>query len=144
MVEIFWAGLVITQNCAQKSSRLLVFSEGRHFTDSILFDPLDTSSWEAESIRYPVINLSDEELEVRWSDNTVWQFISGMDFHEHRLSCDGTQIGRFRRDLGEEGLELLRKAAIDTAVAIDAVNPKTGPYCARRPSPGTWLRRPAS
>ena len=65
-------------------------------------------------------------------------------FHEHRLSCDVTQIGGFRRDLGEEGLELLRKATIDTAVAIDAVNPKTGPYYARRPSPGTSLRRPAS
>jgi hypothetical protein len=58
-------------------------------------------------------------------------------FHEHHLSCDVTQIGRLRRDLGEEGLELLRKATIDTALALDAVNPKTGLYCAPRPSPGT-------
>jgi IS5 family transposase len=41
-----------------------------------------------------------------------------------RLPCDPTQIGRFRRDLGEEGLELLLKATIDTAVAIKAVKPK--------------------
>jgi IS5 family transposase len=69
-------------------------------------------------------NLSDEELVMRWSENILWQFFSGMDYYEHRLPCDATQIGRFRRDLGEEGLELLLKATIDTAVAIDAVKPK--------------------
>lgn len=69
-------------------------------------------------------NLSDEELVVRWSENIVWQFFSGMDYYEHRLPCDATQIGRFRRSLGEDGLELLLKATIDTAVAIDAVKPK--------------------
>ena len=69
-------------------------------------------------------NLSDEELVVRWSENIVWQFFSGMDYYEHRLPCDATQIGRFRRDLGEDGLELLLKATIDTAVAMEAVKPK--------------------
>ena len=69
-------------------------------------------------------NLSDEELVMRWSENILWQFFSGMDYYEHRLPCDATQIGRFRRALGEDGLELLLKATIDTAVAIDAVKPK--------------------
>jgi IS5 family transposase len=69
-------------------------------------------------------NLSDEELVLRWSENILWQYFSGMDYYEHRLPCDATQIGRFRRDLGEDGLELLLKATIDTAVAIEAVKPK--------------------
>jgi IS5 family transposase len=69
-------------------------------------------------------NLSDEELCTRWSENVVWQFFSGMQYYEHRLPCDATQIGRFRRDLGEEGLEQLLKATIDTAVAIKAIKPK--------------------
>ena len=69
-------------------------------------------------------NVSDEELVVRWSENIVWQYFSGMEYYEHRLPCDATQIGRFRRDLGEDGLELLLKATIDTAVAIEAVKPK--------------------
>ena len=69
-------------------------------------------------------NLSDEELVARWSENVLWQFFSGMDYYEHRPPCDATQIGRFRRDLGEEGLEHLLKATIDTAVAIKAVKPK--------------------
>ena len=32
---------------------------------------------------------------------------SGQTYYEHRLPCDPTQIGRFRRDLGKDGLELL-------------------------------------
>src|SRR5450755_3982083 len=62
-------------------------------------------------------NLSDEEVAQRWSENVLWQFFSGMDYYEHRLPCDATQIGRFRRDLGEDGMELLLKATIDTALA---------------------------
>ena len=78
------------------------------------------------SLLYPQrsFNLSDEELVQRWSENVVFQFFSGMEYYEHRAPCDATQIGRFRRDLGEEGLEQLLKATINTAVAIRAVKPQ--------------------
>ena len=69
-------------------------------------------------------NLSDEELVVRWSENVLWQFFSGLDYYEHRLPCDATQIGRFRRDLGEDGMELLLKATINAALVMKAVKPR--------------------
>ncbi len=68
-------------------------------------------------------NLSDEELVVRWSENVVWQYFSGQEYYEARLPCDATQIGRFRRAIGEEGLEQLLKATIETAVEIKAIKP---------------------
>jgi transposase, IS5 family len=68
-------------------------------------------------------NLSDEEVAQRWSENVLWQFFSGMDYYEHRLPCDPTQIGRFRTAVGEHGLEQLLKATVDAAVSIKAVKP---------------------
>ena len=68
-------------------------------------------------------NLSDEELVERWAENVQWQFFGGMDYYEPRLPCDATQIGRFRRLLGEEGVEQLLKATIECAVDIKAVRP---------------------
>ena len=46
-----------------------------------------------------------------------------MDYYEPRLPCDAPQIGRFRRLLGEDGIEQLLKATIETAVEIKAVRP---------------------
>jgi IS5 family transposase len=66
-------------------------------------------------------NLSDEELCDRWSENVVWQFFSGMAYYEPRLPCDATQIGRFRRVLGEAGVEQLLKSTIEASVAMGAV-----------------------
>jgi IS5 family transposase len=68
-------------------------------------------------------NLSDEELVERWAENVVWQLFSGMAYYEPRLPCDPTQIGRFRRLLGEDGIEELLKATIECAVQIKAVRP---------------------
>jgi transposase, IS5 family len=68
-------------------------------------------------------NLSDEELCERWSENVVWQFFSGMAYYEPRLPCDATQIGRFRRVLGEAGVEQLLKSTIEASVAMQLVKP---------------------
>lgn len=58
------------------------------------------------SLRYlkHSFNLSDEELVVRWSENILWRFFSGLDYFERKLPCDATQVGRFRRAPGEEGV----------------------------------------
>ena len=67
-------------------------------------------------------NLSDEELVERWSENVVWQFFSGLDYYQSGPPCDATQIGRFRRVLGEAGVEQLLKITIEAAVSIGAVS----------------------
>lgn len=46
-----------------------------------------------------------------------------MEYYQHGLPCDATQIGRFRRALGEAGVEELLKACIDAAVAMQAIQP---------------------
>jgi IS5 family transposase len=66
-------------------------------------------------------NLSDEELCDRWSENVVWQFFSGMAYYEPRLPCDATQIGRFRRVLGEAGVEQLLKSTIEASVSMGVI-----------------------
>ena len=66
-------------------------------------------------------NLSDEELVERWAENVVWQFFSGMSYYQPRLPCDATQIGRFRRLIGEAGVEQLLKTTVETALEIKAV-----------------------
>ncbi|HEY1535196.1 MAG TPA: IS5 family transposase, partial [Polyangiaceae bacterium] len=68
-------------------------------------------------------DLSDEELVVRWSENVAWQFFSGREYFEPRLPCDASQVVRFRRAIGEDGLEQLLKATIECAVEIKAVKP---------------------
>jgi IS5 family transposase len=69
-------------------------------------------------------NLSDEELVQRWSENVYMQYFCGQEYFEPRLPCDATQIGRFRRAIGEDGLELLLKATIETAVQTKAIKPQ--------------------
>jgi IS5 family transposase len=68
-------------------------------------------------------NLSDEELVERWAENVVWQYFSGQDYYTPKLPCDATQIGRFRKAIGEAGVERLLKATIDTAVSSKAIRP---------------------
>ena len=68
-------------------------------------------------------NLSDEETCERWGENVVWQYFSGREYYEPRLPCDATQIGRFRTDIGEAGMQAILKATIDTAVTSKAIKP---------------------
>lgn len=68
-------------------------------------------------------NESDEALVERWAQDVYFQYFSGMDYFEPRLPCDATQIGRFRRIIGETGVSELLARTINTAVAIKAIKP---------------------
>jgi len=68
-------------------------------------------------------NLCDEEVVKRWAEDVVWQYFSDNEYYEPRPPCDATQVGRFRRAIGEVGVEEWFKAPIDTEVATKAVRP---------------------
>jgi len=66
-------------------------------------------------------NESDESLVERWAQDVYFQFFSGQVYFEPRLPCDPAQISRFRRVLGEAGVEQLLKTTIEAAVSMGAV-----------------------
>lgn len=66
-------------------------------------------------------NLSDEALVERFSENVVWQFFGGREYYDSKPPCDATQIGRFRKALGEQGVEQLLKTTVEAAVMMGAV-----------------------
>ena len=66
-------------------------------------------------------NESDESLVERWAQDVYFQFFSGQIHFEPRLPCDPAQISRFRRVLGEAGVEQLLKTTIEAAVSMGAV-----------------------
>jgi IS5 family transposase len=68
-------------------------------------------------------NESDESLCARWMDSVSWQFFSGQTYYEPRMPCDPTHMGRFRKMIGEEGVEQLLIATIEAAVSSNAVKP---------------------
>ena len=70
-------------------------------------------------------DLSDEALAERWSENVLWQYFSGREYYEHRPPCDPSQLSRFRKAIGEAGVEEILKASIDAAVQMKAIQPES-------------------
>lgn len=66
-------------------------------------------------------NLSDEALVERWSETPRWQYFSGQAYYEERLPCDATTLVKFRRLLGEEGVEELLAQTIKLAVDLQLI-----------------------
>ena len=66
-------------------------------------------------------DLSDEAVVERWSDSPNMQYFSGMAYFEPRLPCDATTLIKFRRLLGEEGVEELLSQTITAAVSLNLI-----------------------
>lgn len=52
-------------------------------------------------------DLSDEAVCERWLENPYWQFFTGEVFFQTTLPCDPSSLVRWRKMLGEAGLEEL-------------------------------------
>lgn len=63
-------------------------------------------------------NESDEGVVERWRDTPRWQYFSGSAYFEDRIPCDATTLVKFRKLLGEEGVEELLAQTINVAVEL--------------------------
>ena len=66
-------------------------------------------------------NESDEGVIQRWGETPTWQYFSGNEYFEHRWPCDPTQLGRFRKALGEGGVEELLARTLEVAVTLKLI-----------------------
>jgi len=48
---------------------------------------------------------SDESVLERWRENPYWQYFSGEQFFRWEFPCDSTELTKFRRRIGEKGVE---------------------------------------
>ncbi len=69
-------------------------------------------------------NESDEEVIQRWGETSTWQYFSGNEYFEHQWPCDPTQLGRFRKALGEDGVEELLARTMEVAVTLKLIAKK--------------------
>lgn len=52
-----------------------------------------------------VYRLSDEAVVARWVENPYYQHFTGETFFQHRLPIDASSLTRWRKRIGEEGVE---------------------------------------
>ena len=69
-------------------------------------------------------NESDEDLIHRWGETPTWQYFSGNEYFEHHWPCDPTQLVKFRKLLGEEGVEELLARTVEVAVTLKLIASK--------------------
>lgn len=69
-------------------------------------------------------DLADEEVCARWLENPYWQFFTGEVFFQTRLPCDASSLVRWRKRLGEAGVEELLAQTIAAAQAMQAIAPR--------------------
>lgn len=60
-------------------------------------------------------SLSDEEVVERWVENPYWQYFCGFDYLQLKVPVDPSSLVRFRRRIGQDGMEILLKETIAAA-----------------------------
>lgn len=66
--------------------------------------------------------LSDELCIARWVENPYWQHFCGEQYFQHRPPIDPTTLGRFRRRLGDSGLEVLMKMTVRLGLELNIID----------------------
>lgn len=68
--------------------------------------------------------LSDDEVVQRWAENPYWQYFCGETYFQHEPPLNPSSLSRWRKRLGESGVESLPSATIEAALASKAVKPR--------------------
>ena len=66
--------------------------------------------------------LSDEAVVARWVENPYYQHVTGEVFFQHRLPVDPSSLTRWRKRIGEEGVEWLLTQTIQAGRKSGAIN----------------------
>jgi transposase, IS5 family len=65
--------------------------------------------------------LSDQEVVERWVENPYWQVFCGFDYLQLKLPIDPSSLVRWRRRIGQDGIEFLLQETIAAATRGQAV-----------------------
>jgi IS5 family transposase len=66
--------------------------------------------------------LSDEAIVARWVENPYYQHFTGETFFQHRLPIDPSSLTRWRKRIGEEGVEWLLTQTIEAGRKSGAID----------------------
>ncbi len=66
--------------------------------------------------------LSDEAILARWVENPYCQHLTGETFFQHRLPIDPSSLTRWRKRIGEEGVEWLLTQTIEAGRKSGAID----------------------
>ena len=66
--------------------------------------------------------LSDEAIVARWVENPYYQHFSGETFFQHKLPVDPSSLTRWRKRIGEEGVEWLLTQTIEAGRKSGAID----------------------
>lgn len=57
-------------------------------------------------------NLSDESIVIQWKRNPYYQYFCGLDEFQVSQPCHSTELVKFRKRIGKEGIELIFKVSV--------------------------------
>ena len=99
-------------------------------TDEVMAEAIAWQSRPLEAM-YPVVffdalrvKIRSDGVVQRWADTPRWQFFSGQSYYEDRQPCDATTLVKFRKLLGEDGVEELLAQTINVAVELKLIKPQ--------------------
>ena len=71
-----------------------------------------------------VYNLSDEAIVERWVENPYWQYFCGFDYLQWDFPINPSTLTRWRKRLGDKGMQDILKETVETALKTGTVKVK--------------------